>query len=85
VSPMTSDLVDSFADLFAADNPPACQVCGYTGTTGTGSPFCCQSMQGHNFKGGFDGKQFLEACGLEPQSERSYSDYVAGKIAGEFE
>ena len=77
--------IEDFADLFAADNPPACQVCGYTGTTGTGSPFCCQSMQGHNFKGGFDGKQFLEACGLEPQSERSYSDYVAGKIAGEFE
>lgn len=28
VTPMTRDLVDSFADLFAADNLPVCPKCG---------------------------------------------------------
>ena len=84
------NLINKFADLFAEDDPPSV-YCGYCGTTeGNPSPILCPERgldKVHSFiyHKGFNRKQFLEACGLEPQSERSYSDYVAGKIAGEFE
>jgi hypothetical protein len=50
VSPMTHDLVNTFADLFAADNPPE---------LGWG---CGPGCLAHR---GFDRAAFLIACGLE--------------------
>ncbi|KKM91576.1 hypothetical protein LCGC14_1227140 [marine sediment metagenome] len=43
-----------FADLFAADNPPACQA-----FHGPGHDSSCK------LAGGFNREQFLAACGLE--------------------
>ena len=52
-----------FADLFAADNgPPLCTYCG----DAKGTTAICTKVE-HNFKGGFDREQFLEACGLESE------------------
>ena len=54
VSPMTSDLVDSFADLFAADNPGACTI-----------PYVYHSHHVCQLAGGFNRARFLAACGIE--------------------
>ena len=55
-------IAKSFADLFAADNPPACIDCGaHRGERG--GPSC----EGHLFAGGFDRERFLAACGLESE------------------
>ncbi len=49
-------LVEDFIDLFAADNPPFCNAIPY--------PY---DHDRHDcVEGGFDPKQFLAACGLEP-------------------
>ena len=58
----TRDLVSSFADLFATDNPRTCPDCGdEEGTTS----ICAHSCGGHHvFTGGFDRERFLAACGL---------------------
>ena len=65
VGPMTRDLVNTFADLFAADNPPFCSDCGdEKGTTS----ICTHSCGSHHvFIRGFDREQFLAACGLESE------------------
>ncbi len=47
-------LVEDFADLFAADNPPRCSTCG--------ASVC--SQRGHVFVSGFNCEQFLADCGL---------------------
>ena len=59
------ELVHEFADLFAADNPPVCRVCD--DDEGTGSICTCSCGGHHHFEGGFNRKQFLEACGLESE------------------
>ena len=48
-------LADDFADLFAADNPPVCQVGSHYGPC---TPTACLIK-------GFDREQFLAAWGLE--------------------
>ena len=54
VSPMNRDLVNTFADLFAADNPPFCNAIPY--------PY---DHDRHDcVEGGFNREQFLAACGL---------------------
>ncbi|KKL26926.1 hypothetical protein LCGC14_2390360 [marine sediment metagenome] len=45
--------IGQFAELFAADNPPVCQVGGHDGPC---TPAC--------LIGGFNREQFLTACGL---------------------
>ena len=99
-------MAKSFADLFAADNPPnsRCWNCGDDKST---TSICTRPNEGHNY-GGFDPKQFLADCGLEhtcplcvkssldlvvidevhpecADKEQAYSDYVAGKMAGELD
>ncbi len=57
--------VETFADLFAADNPEVCRYCEATEAT---AKVRCVGHEGdpfHNFEGGFDPDAFLEACGLE--------------------
>lgn len=73
-------LAQDFADLFAADNLPLCQRCDIPH-----SVHYIQREGLHEYTGGFKRDDFLAACGLKPQSEQAYSDYVAGKTAGEFE
>ena len=58
----------TFADLFAADNPPYCIHCGAPAITDE----VCASAGGrlydeHPFEGGFNREQFLAACGLESE------------------
>ncbi len=79
-------LADDFADLFAADNPKCCIHCGYV----KGTTEICDSANGqlrdeHTFEYGFDRDQFLVACGLKPETEQGYADYVEAKIAGELD
>lgn len=52
--PLPPHLARDFADLFAADNPPTCQVGHHDGPCGA----VC-------LVGGFDRERFLEACGVE--------------------
>lgn len=48
-----------FADRFAADDPPLCLPCGVPHSR-------FHASEGlHEYKGGFDRKRFLAACGLE--------------------
>ena len=47
-----------FADLFAADNPPVCEVGSNHGPDDICGPAC--------LRGGFDRAEFLRACGIEP-------------------
>ena len=60
------DFALDFADLFAADNPPSsrCWNCGDSKVAL--ERICTRPNEGHRF-GGFNRKQFLEACGLEPK------------------
>ncbi|KKK48053.1 hypothetical protein LCGC14_3149030, partial [marine sediment metagenome] len=60
-------LINRFADLFAADNPPSsrCWNCG--DSKEAAGAICTRPNEGHRF-GGFDRKQFLAACGLEPDT-----------------
>ncbi|KKN08696.1 hypothetical protein LCGC14_1053950 [marine sediment metagenome] len=63
-----------FADLFAADNP---EVCRYCGDSPTAAKVRCVGHEGdpfHNFEGGFNREQFLEACGLETETEGAHED-----------
>ena len=59
--------IESFADLFAADNLPSsrCWTCGSSKESG----FTCTRPDGEHRFGGFDREQFLAACGLEPVKE----------------
>ncbi len=52
-------LVNEFADLFAADNPPTCQLSDHH------SGVC-------SFGGGFNSGRFLVTCGLEPESKGTH-------------
>ena len=63
-------IIQRFANLFAADNPAYCTHCSCDGTI----ECVCITAGGrtydeHNFEGGFDRKQFLVACGLEPETD----------------
>lgn len=61
----TEWVADDFADLFAANNPPTCRVCG---ESAAGAPPPCERYDGHHeWTGGFDREQFLSACGLESE------------------
>ncbi len=55
-------IANSFADLFAADNPDYCSHCLVV--KGTTEPCWDAYDKEHNFKGGFDHSAFLTACGL---------------------
>ena len=90
---MLFSLSNKFADLFAADNPDSV-YCGYCGATRDHRLPCpergvsgVEARSPHSFvyHKGFNREQFLTACGLKPKVDTAYSDYVAGKIAGEFE
>ena len=61
---MKAWFIQKFADLFAADNPAACDVCGQPND---------EMLVGlHTFKGGFNREPFLAACGLEPESKGTH-------------
>jgi hypothetical protein len=62
---LPTPLVDDFADLFAADNPPSTR-CWHCGASEGTMPPCRYPAQEHNY-GGFDREQFLAACGLESE------------------
>ena len=59
------NLKHTFADLFAADNPPSthCWRCGSNRNVVT---ICIRPNEEHHY-GGFNRADFLEACGLEPK------------------
>ena len=57
-------LAESFADLFAADNPPVCRWC--TAPVEPSPTNCPKSALGqHTYLGGFNRAEFLRACGIE--------------------
>lgn len=66
--PKGSRIINSFADLFAADNPPYCGCC--QAEHPREGEVCTAAEYGtpgdHNFLG-FDRAQFLAACGLESE------------------
>ncbi len=59
---VVTSLINDFADLFAADNPPFCRNCDIPH-----SVHYVQREGLHEYTGGFNRKPFLEACGLEPK------------------
>ncbi len=54
-----------FADLFAADNPPACIDCGAHRGEADPEGECLR----HLFAGAFDREKFLTACGLATEAK----------------
>ncbi len=70
---LLQSLTLDFADLFAADNPPNCNICRapkeetalcFGAVLGAAS----KSPGKHDFAGGFDREQFLAACGLDSEN-----------------
>ena len=59
--------IGTFADLFAADNPPTCIACGHRQSEPGPTCFPSTERTGHKHEGGFDRERFLAACGLEPE------------------
>ena len=57
-------LIQGFADLFTADNPP---VCGYCGRSDGGDCWESPDHTHDSYVGGFNREQFLVACGLESE------------------
>ncbi|KKL08608.1 hypothetical protein LCGC14_2574110, partial [marine sediment metagenome] len=57
----SANLVSLFADLFAADNPPVCEVGSNHGPDDICGPAC--------LRGGFGRAGFLLACGLEEERD----------------
>ncbi|KKL16524.1 hypothetical protein LCGC14_2494730 [marine sediment metagenome] len=68
------EVAQALAHLFAADNPLACTDCGRLQSA---SSKRCPAMRPiessglHRFTWGFDGEQFLTACGLEEEEDQS--------------
>ncbi|KKM16764.1 hypothetical protein LCGC14_1682620 [marine sediment metagenome] len=61
---MAVEIMEDFADLFAADNPMGCAECGRLQSA---APKPCPSGELHRFTWGFDRWQFLAACRLEEE------------------
>jgi len=74
--------IGTFADLFAADNPPTCLHCGQEAIELSDT---CPAGEGfgapHAHTQGFDRERFLTACGLEPA--RPYSTSMLIRQEGE--
>ena len=70
----SAGIAGDFVDLFAADSPSICSVCG-TSPLGGQNLYCVvgfgapsrEPTKEHNWEGGFNPKQFLAACGLESE------------------